>query len=198
MRYFRTNNIRNNKTEATNKAITSDQSEILRLVERAAKHDIEAFGELYSIYLAPIYRYVFYQVRDQMMAEDITEEVFIKAWKAIASCKGKEKTFSSWLYRIAHNHIIDNIRRRKKRMSVEMETVVEVADTKFEVEREVEQQELLAMVADLPERQRQVIILKFFEGLSNDEIAKIMNKSQGAVRVMQMRALAKLRQELTA
>jgi len=65
-----------------------DQTEILALVGRATGGDIDAFGDLYSIYLDPIYRYVFYHVKDKMTAEDITEEVFIKAWKAIDSCKG--------------------------------------------------------------------------------------------------------------
>ena len=192
------NNIRGeNKAQATAKTVTYDQSKILSLVERAAGGDFEAFGELYSIYLDRIYRYVFYQVREKATAEDITEEVFVKAWKAIGSCKGKEQTFSSWLYRIAHNHVIDNLRSRWKHLSIEMETVNKVSAPEVEVEGELEQQELLKVVACLSQSQRQVIILKFFEGLDNCEIAQTMSKSQGAIRVLQMRALATLRQELS-
>ena len=67
------------------------QTELIMLIEEAAGGNFEAFGNLYSLYLDRIYRYVFYQVNDRMTAEDITEEVFLKAWKAIGTCKGKEK-----------------------------------------------------------------------------------------------------------
>jgi len=197
MKDFRNKIREENKAQATAEAVTHEQSKILRLVERAAGGDFEAFGNLYSIYLDRIYRYVFYQVRDKMIAEDITEEVFVKAWKAIGSCKGKEQTFSSWLYRIAHNQVIDNLRSKRGQLSLEMETVDEVSGPEVEVEAELERQELLGLIACLPQNQRQVIILKFIEGLDNREIAQVMGKSQGAVRVLQMRALARLRRELS-
>ena len=202
MKDFR-NNIRNNiegetKTQATPEAATRTKSKIVRLVERAAGGDIEAFGELYSIYLDRIYRYVFYQVKDKMTAEDITEDVFFKAWKVIDSCKGRGETFSPWLYRIAHNQVIDILRSsRKQLLTAEMETVDKVSGPELEVEAELERQELLGLIACLPQNQRQVIILKFIEGLNNHEIGQVMGKSQGAVRVLQMRALARLRRELS-
>jgi len=201
MKDFRTN-IRNNiegenKTQATTEAATRAQSKIVRLVERAAGGNIEAFGELYSIYLDRIYRYVFYQVKDKMTAEDITEDVFIKAWKVIDSCKGRGETFSPWLYRIAHNQVIDILRSRRKQPLAEMETADKGRGPELEVEGKLERQELLEMIAYLPEAQRQVIILKFFEGLDNFEIAQITGKKQGAIRVSQMRALSTLRKDLS-
>jgi len=81
------------KTEAIVSPVTLDQSQVERLIEKATDGNFEAFGEIYNIYLDRIYRYVFYQVNDRMTAEDITEEAFIKAWKAIGSCKGREQTF---------------------------------------------------------------------------------------------------------
>ena len=72
------------------------------LVKKAAEGDTGSFGKLYDIYLESIYRYVYHQVGDNKMAEDITQEVFIKAWKVIKSCKGKEATFKAWLYQICH------------------------------------------------------------------------------------------------
>ena len=181
------------KTQATAAVGTYNQPEIERLVKKAAGGNFNAFGELYSIYLDPIYRYVFYQVNDRMTAEDITEEVFVKAWKAIGSCKGKEKTFLSWLYRIAHNHLINTLNYMKKYISIEK---VELIDPKQKIGAEIECQELIEMITYLPKHQKQVIILKFIEGLDNREIGKIMGKNEGAVRVSQMRALATLRQEL--
>ena len=185
-----------NRTRSAAKAVTDDQFAISRLVEQAAEGDFEAYGELYSIYLDRIYRYVFHQVKDKMTAEDITEEVFIKAWKAIDSCRGKEQTFLPWLYRIAQNQMIDNLRSRRKHPTIEIETVDTAGGPQLEAEVDWERQELLGMIACLPQNQRQVIILKFIEGLDNREIADIMGKSQGAIRVSQMRALAKLRKDL--
>jgi RNA polymerase sigma-70 factor (ECF subfamily) len=132
-----------------------------------------------------------------MTAEDVTEEVFLKAWKAIKSCKGKEQTFSSWLYRIAHNQVIDNLRSQRKYLSTEMEPSAEVNGPELEAEGKQERQEMLETISCLPQNQKQVIILKFIEGLDNQEIGKIMGKSQGAIRVLQMRALATLRQILS-
>ncbi len=168
-----------------------DQTEILALVGRATGGDIDAFGDLYSIYLDPIYRYVFYHVKDKMTAEDITEEVFIKAWKAIDSCKGKERTFSSWLYRIAHNHTIDRLRSMQKRLAVEVQSqsLPDTRDVESETEARLEYEETLEAISCLPEKQKQIIMLKFVEGMDNREIEQITGKSQNAIRVLQMRAL---------
>ncbi len=175
-----------------------DQPEVLALVERATSGDIEAFGDLYTLYLNPIYRYVFYHVRDKMTAEDITEEVFIKAWKAIDSCKGKEQTFSSWLYRIAHNQMVDKLRSTQKRQAVEVNTqsLPETSDIERETEARLEWEKTLEVVSCLPEKQKQIIILKFVEGMDNREIEKITGKSQNSIRVLQMRALNTLCQRL--
>ncbi len=197
MALVRSKVIEENKAQEAAKTVTYDQSESVRLVKRAVGGDFEAFGELYNIYLDRIYRYVFYQVRDKMTAEDVTEEVFLKAWKAIKSCKGKEQTFSSWLYRIAHNQVIDNLRSQRKYLSTEMESLAEVNGPELEAEGKQERQEMLETISCLPQNQKQVIILKFIEGLDNQEIGKIMGKSQGAIRVLQMRALATLRQRLS-
>jgi len=196
MQYLRNSNTGEEKGQATTQAVTNDQSRIIRLVERASSGDIEAFGNLYTIYVERIYRYVFYQVKDKMTAEDITEEVFIKAWRAIDSCKGRGETFSSWLYRIAHNCTIDALRSRQKRLARETEVTADVSYSKQEAEVRLKRQELLEAVARLPQNQKQVIILKFIEGLDNQEIGQVMNKNQGAIRVLQMRALAALRQRL--
>ena len=167
-----------------------------RLVREAAEGDLEAFGELYSIYVERMHRYVFYQVKNRAMAEDITEEVFIKAWKAIGSCKGKEQTFSAWLYRIAHNEAIDNLRKIGRRQFVDIETLDIVDDSGPEYEEILDRQQVLGLMDGLPENQQQVLILKFIEGLANNEIGRIMSRSQGAVRILQMRGLSTLREKL--
>lgn len=193
----RNNSVGKNKVGETAEAVTPSRSKVARLIKRAIGGDGEAFGELYSIYLDRIYRYVFYQVRDKMTAEDITEEAFIKAWKAIASCKGKERTFSSWLYRIAHNQLIDSLRKRSAELPLQQEMTNGLSD-RNQVEGALEQQEQLKALTYLPRNQKQVIILKFIEGLDNREISKIMSKSEGAIRVLQTRALTALRQRLAS
>ena len=192
------NNSAGEKAHATDKSLTPEQDKVVRLVEKAIRGDFAAFGELYGVYLDRIYRYVFYQVKDKMTAEDVTEEVFLKAWKAIKSCRGKERTFSSWLYRIAHNNVIDIFRSQRKKWTVDMETVAELNQPSVEIEKELDHQEILNSLTDLPPNQRQVIILKFIEGLDNLEIERIIGKSQGAIRVLQTRALAKLREKLSS
>lgn len=190
MKYFR------NNTRALQQASTGDPPEAAGLVEKAANGDSESFGELYNIYLGRIYRYVFYQVRDKMAAEDITGETFFKAWRSIGSCRGKEQTFLPWLYRIARNNIVDSLRSRSKQMTMQLETLTEIADPNLAIDPPQERQELLDLVSYLPENQKQVIILKFLDGRDNEEIGRILGKSQGAVRILQMRALDALRNVL--
>jgi len=175
-----------------------DETAVPRLVDRAADGNFEAFGELYSIYLDCIYRYVFYQVKDKMTAEDLTEEIFLKVWKAIGRYKQKSRAFSAWLYRIAHNHVIDYFRTRRQHLALEEATLAATDNPEQEAEEKLIQQELAEAISYLPPQQKQIIILKFIEGLDNEEIAQIMRKRQGAIRVMQMRALMALRQRLSS
>jgi RNA polymerase sigma-70 factor (ECF subfamily) len=191
------NNTGEEKTSRENSVISPDNlPEISKLVNRAAQGDIEAFGQLYTIFLDRIYRYVLYQVRDKMTAEDITEEVFLKAWKAIKTCKGKGKTFSSWIYRIAHNHIINTRRNLNKLSSIEVEKLSSLNEPDLVFEMNSEQHEIMESIAELPPNQAQVITLKFIEGFDNREIGKILGKSEGAVRITQLRALTALRQKI--
>ena len=187
-----------NISRAIDRTGLRDRPEVLALVGRATSGDIEAFGDLYTLYLNPIYRYVFYHVRDKMTAEDITEEVFIKAWKAIDSCKGKEQTFSSWLYRIAHNQMVDKLRSTQKRQAVEVrkQSLPETSDIEKEIEARLEWEQTLEAISCLPKKQKQIIILKFVEGMDNREIERITGKSQNSIRVLQMRALSTLCQRL--
>lgn len=166
------------------------------LVERSVAGDIEAFGELYGIYLDRIYRYILYQVNDRVVAEDLTEEVFLKAWKGINRFTCKGPPFSSWLYRIAHNHIIDYFRTNRQLSLIDSAVQANSENPEEVVEEQLIKSKLLAAIHELPCQQQQIIILKFIEELDNKEIEDIIGKSQGAIRVMQMRALIALRQKL--
>jgi len=192
-----------NKVQAINETSARRESDPAQLLERAAGGDYEAFGQVYTIYLDRIYRYVFHQLNDKMAAEDLTEETFVKAWRAMGAFRGGTLSFSAWLYRIAHNQVIDHFRARQPHVSLDSEAlgnaeiVDNIVDPEQEAERNLMQQEVLELVSYLPPDQKQLIILKFIEGLDNQEIEEITGKSQGAIRVMQMRALAALRQRLS-
>ncbi|MFC1988896.1 RNA polymerase sigma factor [Chloroflexota bacterium] len=193
---FRNKGNRNNKNQPTFEPETGEKFKIEKLVIQAVNGNTDAFGDLYIIFVDKIYRYVYYHVNSKMAAEDITGEVFFKAWRAISSCRGKETSFSPWLYRIAHNQLVDEIRNKQRRPSLELENIETIRDSESSAEGYSEQQELLKVIDLLPPNRRRVIILKFIEGMDNREIAEIMGKSEGAIRVMQMRALSELKKEL--
>jgi RNA polymerase sigma-70 factor (ECF subfamily) len=166
-----------------------------KLVCRAAGGDAEAFGDLYMYYLDDIYRYVFYRVRDEKRAEDLTERVFIRAWEAIAGYQPRGYPFSSWLYRIAHNAVVDYYRTDRHELPLDGLTFT-LADEALGPEetliRRREVSRLLEAVAQLSEERQRLIILRFVDGLSHADVAQILGKSEGACRVIQHRALAAL------
>lgn len=166
------------------------------LVQRAIAGDRDAFGELYERFLDPIYRYIFYRLGDTHDTEDLTEQVFLKAWQALPSYQDGGSSISCWLYRIAHNLIVDYHRSHRKNMSPSLDEPLEELQSEVNILKQVIEAEeastLAKAVARLNEEQQQVILLRFVEGLSHAEIARIMNKSEGACRMLQNRALTAL------
>ncbi|HID65158.1 MAG TPA: sigma-70 family RNA polymerase sigma factor [Anaerolineae bacterium] len=171
------------------------------LVARAVAGDADAFGELYLLHIDAIYRYVYFRVGDASDAEDLTEQVFLKAWEALPGYRQRGNPFTSWLYRIAHNVVIDHHRRQKPVIPMPSpEKVDREGKHPPPLEQVIEAEEaaaLAAAIVQLPEEQQQVIILRFVEGLNHAEVARIMNKSKGACRVIQHRALAALNRLLS-
>jgi RNA polymerase sigma-70 factor, ECF subfamily len=194
---------RNNTGKQNKEPKQADQTDVnsnaraIELVDRASGGDIEAFGNLYRIYIDQIYRYIYYRVNNRMLAEDITEDVFLKAWKSVKSCKGKGQTFLSWLYRIAHNQIVDNFRSsRREGLPLEENYLSTSISSDSELDSSLKWQEVVRVITTLPPNQEQVMTLKFMEGLSNQEVGAIMGKSEGAIRILQMRALITIRQAM--
>ena len=178
------------------KAKAGFSAQVVELVRDATSGDVEAFGQLYDVYLDKIFRYVYYHVPDKMAAEDISQEVFVKAWKAIKSCRGREDTFLAWLYRIAHNLMVDHHRRQRSCRSLEAQCRSKMTNPTETTGLDSGELELMQALRYLPEEHKNVIILKFIEGFSNQEIGRMLNKSQGAIRITQMRALSRLRKHL--
>jgi RNA polymerase sigma-70 factor (ECF subfamily) len=165
------------------------------LVQRAIAGDADAFGALYLMHLDAIYRYALLRVRNSTEAEDLTEQVFLKAWQAIPGYRQYGKDFIHWLYTIAHNVVVDYHRRRDSVHISLSDAVIEEEHETSVLDALVQAEDVSALsaaIAQLPEEQQQVIILRFVEGLNYNEVARIMGKSEGACRIIQYRALLAL------
>ena len=166
-------------------------------VKKAVRGDADAFGKLYDVHMPAIYRFVFVKVSNKADAEDITHQVFVNAWKGIGSYKIRRGLpFSSWLYRIARNAVIDFY--RTSRHHLDIETVPEEAVSKspgFEVkfDTEVKMDGVREALSKLDDDQESVLLMRFMNDMSYKEIAEAIDKSEGAVRVIQHRALKRLR-----
>jgi len=165
-----------------------------RLVARAVKGDAKAFGDLYERHVSAIYRYIAYRVGDPQDARDMAEEVFLKAWGGMPGYRPGKVPFRGWLYRIAHNVVIDHYRSRKEAEPLDDQD--DLVDDRPDPEQQVVQQEEVERLAEvitrlLPDYQ-QVVVLRYIEGLSTDEVAAILNRSNGAVRVLLHRALKQM------
>jgi RNA polymerase sigma-70 factor (ECF subfamily) len=168
------------------------------LIARAVQGDADAFGDLYERYLALIYRYVFYRVNDVAEAEDLTEQVFLKAWEALDHYQLREVPFSAWLYRIAHNVVVDRHRTHKETLPLDGQLMLrDVASGPEDRLDWCETIESLAQaLSQLSPIQQQVLTLRFISGLSHAETARVLERSEEAVRVLQHRALGALRELL--
>ena len=176
----------------------AELDEARRLVARAVRRDAAAFGILYESYLDRIYRYVYYRVGTISEAEDLTEQVFLKAWEAIDRYEPRGIPFSAWLYRLAHNLVVDHYRARRPTMPLAdvgeaEEPGIDVVEA---IEARLDAEEVRAALLTLNVEHQQLIALRFVEGLSHAEVAQITGKSEGATRVVQYRALQALARAL--
>lgn len=165
-----------------------------RLAERAARRDRAAFDKLYGLYSTKIYRYIYYRSGRTDEAEDLTAQVFLKAWEAIPNYRWEGYPFSTWLYRIAHNRVIDYYRTHHETLPIEAAYAQHTNVDPFEAaERVFISNSIRTAVQRLTRDQRRVITLRFLDGYSTSEVAAIMGKEVDAVRALQHRAMHALR-----
>jgi RNA polymerase sigma-70 factor, ECF subfamily len=174
--------------ESEEQADATSQNAVPRLVARAKAGDREAFGDLYRLYHAPIFRVVRAQLGEG--ADDAVAETFVRAWASLHRYRDTGVPFVGWLYGIARNVVGDEFRRRRR-----VEPTDRVPDQMIgsAVDDELS---LAAAIARLPAEQRAVVELKFIVGLSNAEIAAALGITPGAVNSKQWRALGRLKRAL--
>jgi RNA polymerase sigma-70 factor (ECF subfamily) len=183
--------------------VNAQRSKSLRdeesLVRRAQQQDTEAFTRLYEAYFDKIYRYIALRIRNETEAEDMTQQVFMKMLQSISSFKITGAPFSSWLYRIAHNQMVDFLRQQNKKATVDIEglPLLDTGDDPQHImEKQGDIEQLKLATQKLTAAQQEVISLRFACELSIAECASIMGKSEGAIKALQHSAVLALRKAL--
>ncbi|MBI5220809.1 MAG: sigma-70 family RNA polymerase sigma factor [Candidatus Liptonbacteria bacterium] len=170
-----------------------------RFIQAATEGESSAFGELYDHYQPKIYRFVLVKVSRREDAEDLTHQVFLNAWQNIATYRSRGFPFSSWLYRIARNVVVDHYRAKKPEFSVEdldPEGVAGMENHESQAEHSLGWEKVMSALRQLPAQYQEVILLRFVEELSVRETAAAIKKSEGATKVLQHRAIQHLRELL--
>lgn len=155
-------------------------------------------ASLYEEYYDKIARYVYVRIGNRTEAEDLAGEVFLKALESLESYKERGIPMQAWLFRIAHNLVVDNLRKASKRKTVPIDTVQIESDANVVTlaEKNIELERVNRAMEQLTREQKEVLGLRFFGGLTSKEAGSILNKSDGAVREMQRAAIEKLRKML--
>jgi RNA polymerase sigma-70 factor (ECF subfamily) len=169
------------------------------VIERARGGDRSAFADLYDTHVDAVYRYILYRVREPSDAEDLTSDVFTRAFANIHRYRWQGKSFLAWLYTIARNAVTD--RRRRQRPTVDLENAFGLAeDGPTAHEHAVRGEEVDALrgaVKHLTTEQQEVLVLRFVENMSSRQVANMLGKNEGAIRALQFRALGRLRKLMT-
>ncbi|GLW69903.1 hypothetical protein Kpho02_22020 [Kitasatospora phosalacinea] len=174
----------------------TEHNPVVELVERAQNGESEAFGRLYDHYADTVYRYIYYRVGSRATAEDLTSETFLRALRRIGTFTWQGRDFGAWLVTIARNLVADHFKSSRFRLEV---TTGEMLDSN-ECERSPEESvleslsnaALLDAVRRLNPQQQECVTLRFLQGLSVAETARIMGKNEGAIKTLQYRAVRTL------
>lgn len=170
------------------------------LLKRAKALEPGALAEIYERHVDPIYRYIYMRLRNPADAEDLTGQVFLKMIDALPAYRLQGVPFSTWLYRIAHNLVVDRYRRAGRapiELSEQLPDSGPFGLPEVRLQTSEDRRRLAAAIGRLTDDQRQVILLRFIENVEVEQIARIMNRTRGAIHAMQHRALASLNRVLS-
>jgi RNA polymerase sigma-70 factor (ECF subfamily) len=166
------------------------------LVDLAKEGDAEAFGQLYDHYVSGVFRFVYYRVGSQQLAEDLTSETFVRGLRAIQRFNWQGKDFGAWLTTIARNLIADHFKSSRARLEIVSEAIPEgkvtVASSEHEVLARISNEILFEAVNSLPNEQRDCVLMRFIQGMSIAQTAATLGRSEGAVKQLQLRAVRSL------
>ena len=190
-------------TEKTAQAPARNQAsydDIRGLVDRAQSGDRQALEELYLIYFDRIYGYLHLTVGNRHDAEDLTTQTFLKMLESIGRFRWQSAPFSAWLFRIAHNLSMDHFRARRRwqpEEEVPEPPGSEEPSAELEAMQSIGRQSMMELIEKLSPEQQQVLTLKFVFNFPNADVATILEKTEGAIKSLQHRALASLQKQLT-
>lgn len=195
------------KQKANGKAPVLEATQARQLLtsppaESTGLFDERALTELYERYEARIYSYIYRRTGNEQLAEDLVSKVFLKMMEAIRTDKAWHSSFSGWLYRIAHNAVIDHYRERDRRQDTALEDTHTSQATEHNpvimAENSLDAERLRVAISRLTEEQAEVVTLRFLEEYTISEVAEMLGKTEGAIKALQYRAVATLRQLLQA
>lgn len=174
----------------------AERDRLIALVELARQGDKEAFGLLYDHYQASVYRFLYYRTRSQALAEDLTSETFFRALRSMNNFRWQGKDFGAWLMTIARNLATDHFKAGRTRLEMTTEDMTPHDDATDGPEDAViaglTNDVLLKALTELPTEQRECLIMRFLQGMSIAETAKALDRSDGAVKQLQLRGVRNL------
>jgi RNA polymerase sigma-70 factor (ECF subfamily) len=173
-----------------------EQQRMAALLTLAKQGDGEAFGQIYDAYVGQVYRYLYYRVGSQPLAEDLTSETFLRALRRIDSFTWQGRDICAWFITIARNLVTDHYKSSRFRLEVSTADMLDADRADDGIEQEVldnlDNEALLSAVRQLKSEQQECVVLRFLQGLSVAETAAVMGRSDGAIKQLQLRAVRAL------
>ena len=181
---------------ASSEECEEERTRLIALVELARKGDAEAFGMLYDHYQSAVYRFLFYRTRSATLAEDLTSETFFRALRSMTGFRWQGKDFGAWLMTIARNLATDHFKAGRTRLEMTTEDMGQHDDATEGPESAVlaslTNEILLEALTELPDEQRDCLVMRFLQGMSIAETAQVLGRSEGAVKQLQLRGVRNL------
>jgi RNA polymerase sigma-70 factor (ECF subfamily) len=167
------------------------------VISRCQAGQLEEFGLLYDAYIRRIYDFIYYKTHHKETAEDLVSRTFMKALEKIQTFSLEKGTFQGWLYQIARNTVIDHYRTQKKDVNIEdVWDLKDNQDIARDLEAKMKVEEIKDYLAKLKPEQRDIIIMRVWQGLTYQEIAGITGKTEGSCKMVYSRAIQALRREM--
>jgi RNA polymerase sigma-70 factor (ECF subfamily) len=180
--------------------VEQEHVETWELVAKAQEGDGEAFGQLYDRYVDTVYRFIYFRINDRALAEDFTSETFLRALRRISTISDQGRDIGAWFVTIARNLVLDHVKSSRYRLEQSTSEIADLSPSTSGPEQQVldgaTHEELLRCVAKLNSDQKECIALRFLQGLSVAETARLMGRNEGAVKALQHRAVRRLAQLL--